>query len=425
MASDEEVMTLDSADEDANLLHPLLQDTEPANLIVASSHKLYISHFLSTWNSRVFEFGAVLYLGAIFPGTLLPMSVYAIIRGLSALLFAPLIGQYIDLADRLRCVRLSIVLQRIAVGTSCVFFFLLSKGIIHGASLRNATLALLALISCFEKLGSIMNTVSVERDWVVVIAGNDGDLLIALNAQMRRIDLFCKLLGPLSIGLATSLSTEAAIIINFAMNLASVFAEYIAIASIYHSVPDLRYPKKQPPFPLVASEDIPLAAPAKVHRNYGVAHNLAHFRVIVRQFSQDFRMYFGHRAFLPSLAGALLYLTVLSFAGQMVTYLLAAGYTATQISVARTFSVGSEVAATWVGPWLMQHGGPIRAGLWSSTWQVASLVAGLTTFWVYGNADMHFASASGLVVGTIVSRVGLMSFDLCIQSIIEEVGRHH
>ncbi|KAJ3979583.1 hypothetical protein F5890DRAFT_908922 [Lentinula detonsa] len=38
---------------------------------------LYISHFLSTWNSRVFEFGAVLYLATIYPGTLLPMSIYA------------------------------------------------------------------------------------------------------------------------------------------------------------------------------------------------------------------------------------------------------------------------------------------------------------------------------------------------------------
>jgi len=79
-------------------------DEVPARL----ANRIYVSHFLSTWNSRAFEFGAVLYLAAIFPGTLLPMSIYALTRGLSAVLFAPAVGQYIDTSDRLQVVRLSI-----------------------------------------------------------------------------------------------------------------------------------------------------------------------------------------------------------------------------------------------------------------------------------------------------------------------------
>jgi hypothetical protein len=72
------------------------------------TRRLYASHFLSTWNTRVFEFGAVLYLASIFPGTLLPMSVYALTRGTSAILFSPAVGQYIDTGNRLQVVRLSI-----------------------------------------------------------------------------------------------------------------------------------------------------------------------------------------------------------------------------------------------------------------------------------------------------------------------------
>lgn len=72
------------------------------------SRRLYLSHFLSTWNSRVFEFGAVLYLATIFPGTLLPMSVYALTRGLSAIFFASAVGHYIDVGNRLNVVRVSI-----------------------------------------------------------------------------------------------------------------------------------------------------------------------------------------------------------------------------------------------------------------------------------------------------------------------------
>jgi solute carrier family 40 (iron-regulated transporter), member 1 len=76
------------------------------------ARRFYISHFLSTWNSRVFEFGAALYLATIFPHTLLPLSVYALVRGLAAILFSPVIGQYIDKSDRLQCVRLSIGMMR-------------------------------------------------------------------------------------------------------------------------------------------------------------------------------------------------------------------------------------------------------------------------------------------------------------------------
>jgi len=68
--------------------------------------RLYASHFLSTWNSRIFEFGAILYLAAIYPGTLLPMSVYALVRGFAAVFLAPAIGQHIDRANRLAVVRL-------------------------------------------------------------------------------------------------------------------------------------------------------------------------------------------------------------------------------------------------------------------------------------------------------------------------------
>lgn len=70
--------------------------------------RLYISHALSTWNSRLFEFGAFLFLANIYPNTLLPASVYALARAASAALLSPWLGAYIDGADRLKAVRVSI-----------------------------------------------------------------------------------------------------------------------------------------------------------------------------------------------------------------------------------------------------------------------------------------------------------------------------
>lgn len=53
-----------------------------------------------------------------------------------------------------------------------------------------------------------------------------------MNARMRRIDLFCKLMGPLTISLVAIASTEIAIYTTLAMNVASVMVEYVCIEQV-------------------------------------------------------------------------------------------------------------------------------------------------------------------------------------------------
>lgn len=101
----------------------------------------------------------------------------------------------------------------------------------------------------------------------------------------------------------------------------------------------------------------------------------------------------------------------------MVTYLLSAGYTSTTVGLARTISVLFELAPTWIAPLVMSRIGPIRSGAWFSTWQVVSLTFGVLVFW---HAPSPLASASGLVIGTMLSRVGLWGFDFAVQIIVQE-----
>ncbi|OAQ58763.2 iron-regulated transporter [Pochonia chlamydosporia 170] len=341
------------------------------------------------------------------------MSVYALVRGLSAIIFAPVVGLYIDVGNRLQVVRVSIVFQRLAVAGSCTIFYVLAANLPLGPSGRAGMLVLVTFFACIEKLCSIMNLVSVEKDWVVVIAENDPEALSLINSQMRRIDLLCKLFGPLFIALIDGYSSKVAIIVNFGMNAASVIIEYFAIARVYDEVPQLQEAKsRQPNLPTTESTGA---------RSGIVSTIWQKLTGIVKKSGQDFYFYFNHRAFLPSIAGAVLYLTVLSFAGQMVTYLLSIGYSSTQIGIARTLSVVFEVLATWVAPSLMGRIGVIRAGLWLSTWQITMLITGISVFWIFEANSL--ISASGLVGGTILSRLGLRGFDLCVQFIVQEV-RH-
>lgn len=53
-----------------------------------------------------------------------------------------------------------------------------------------------------------------------------------LNASMRRIDLFCKLLAPVVISVVDGLSTKVAIWTVLVVNVSCVVVEYIAIAQV-------------------------------------------------------------------------------------------------------------------------------------------------------------------------------------------------
>lgn len=371
--------------------------------------RLYVSHFLSTWNSRVFEFGAVLFLARIFPGTLLPSSIYALVRAASAICFAPLVGRCVDQGDRLKVVRLSIVSQRGAVIVSCLGFWALSTYILDFPGFKLLLLAMLALLACVEKLCSIMNTIAIERDWIVVVAESSQCGLEVLNSQMRRIDLVCKLVGPLAIALVDAHSTTIAITAVLGMNASSVLIEYFAIARIYHLVPALR----ARPAVSNSTDDVPSAVP-ELHAMWRLGPLcMAQTRSIYRSLSN----YSHHRVFPPSMALCLLYFTVLSFSGQMVTYLLSVGLSSAQIGVLRTLSTAIELSATWLAPIAMNRIGPLRGGLWFINWQISCIVGAIGFFWVMRTPLL---AALGLVIGVISSRVGLWGFDLCVQIIIQE-----
>lgn len=100
----------------------------------------------------------------------------------------------------------------------------------------------------------------------------------------------------------------------------------------------------------------------------------------MRGYLRDLYTYFRHQAFLPSFSRALPYFTVLNFAGQMVTYLLASGYNSFHIGIARTLSVISEIASTWTAPSVMSGVGPIRAGIWFINCQILCLAGAAGIF---------------------------------------------
>lgn len=220
---------------------------------------------------------------------------------------------------------------------------------------------------------------------------------------MRRIDLICKLVGPLAISLVDGGSTTAAIWLTVALNALSLPVEYFAIARVYTKVPKLRIPKTS------ARSRSVLAT------TWSPKSCITYLQSLVESFPE----YFQHPACLPSFSLALLYLTVLSFGGQMVTYLLSAGYTSFIIALVRSLSVIVEITATWIAPRAMARLGATRAGMWFLSWQVIWLAGAVSFFW---SESSPLIAASALSGGTIISRVGLWGYDLCAQTTIQNVS---
>lgn len=137
-----------------------------------------------------------------------------------------------DRKNRLDLVRESIIGQRISVVISCLLFVIMTTEAVSHAGLKMGLLGLLCILACVEKIYSIMNFIAVERDWVVVVADNSELELQTLNSQMRRIDLACKLLGPLTIALLDSISTRDAIYTTLGLSVSSVLLEYYTIAKV-------------------------------------------------------------------------------------------------------------------------------------------------------------------------------------------------
>ncbi|KAF2673981.1 hypothetical protein BT63DRAFT_452038 [Microthyrium microscopicum] len=388
--------------------------------VSTTTRRLYVSHFLSVWNSRAFEFGAILFIISITPGTLFYSSVYALVRAFAATVLSSKIGSYIDHSNRLVVIRASIIWQRIPVATSCAIFGLLmitNSNNDHGLPrlLFGVCFSITVLLACVEKLASIANTVAIERDWAIVIATSLDIDRAQLNAAMRRIDLFCKLAAPVFISLIQAYSTLISVLVLLGLTTCSVLAEYIAIARVYSAVPELAVRAQQRDDSLGQTVELEEASEGATRSSQqqhqkGTSHR--------SNCLSAWKTYTHSPAFLPSFSLSLLYLTVLSTASQWQAYMLSNGFDAVSVSLFRFAAVISELLATCLAPPLMKHLGDVRAGLWSINFQVLSLTGAVFAFALLQSTPGRAGPA--LTAGIILSRLGLWAVDLAVQDIVQE-----
>eukprot|EP01062_Namystynia_karyoxenos_P084224 TRINITY_DN9863_c0_g1_i1.p1 TRINITY_DN9863_c0_g1~~TRINITY_DN9863_c0_g1_i1.p1 ORF type:complete len:596 (+),score=120.11 TRINITY_DN9863_c0_g1_i1:101-1888(+) len=243
---------------------------------------LYVSHFLSAFGDRMWQFAVPLLFMDIWTETLLPSAATGFAVSGSCVLLMPYVGSIIDRSSsRLATMRWAIIGEAVCITLAAALFWPFVNSIHDGASapilssVSDISLVGIILLSVGAELTMRGGTLSLERDWAVVIAGavagaeGKSARQTQINSTMRTIDLGCKLLGPAAFGFVaqyagahygdTGVAARAARIhvsvgTIAVWNLFFVPIEYFTLRILYGRVPELQFKGSGHEHPL-CSED--------------------------------------------------------------------------------------------------------------------------------------------------------------------------
>lgn len=264
-----------------------------------------------------------------------------------------------------------------------------------------AAFAIITLFGSILNLSSIGINVAIERDWVTAIAKiHKEGTLTTLNAYMRRIDLLTKLLAPLFTSLLTTAASytfATAFLMGFA-GVTLVF-EIFWIQVVYRCFPSLLETDREP-----ASSAEEAMAPSEPPTRLSTIQNKA-FSTF-----RDWKEFSQMPVFASSISISLLYLTVLSFDGTMLSWLKTKQFSDPFIAGQRAICVVTGLAGTILMPWLEKKLGLVRAGAWSICSELLCLAPAIAAFLVpvqltsRGPAWIEALLFGGMSNGTQTSR---------------------
>ncbi|KAI1172398.1 Ferroportin1-domain-containing protein [Nemania sp. FL0916] len=356
MDSDDEMITARRYSDEA--------PTVRSGLTRAQAFNLYLSHAFSTWNARGYEFAAILFTAAAYPNTLVAAALRMIIIYIAMIVFSSSVGQWVERSpNRLRTLLSTICCNRASVILGSFFWLLiLSQENLLAAEtptavpsrfvlprndiLKGVIFAVAVAFGIIERLSASGNLISMERDWVVTVAGPTGHPydLTNLNAVMRRIDLVCKLISPILISIVISAtgSVRIGVLYTEFTSLICIPIELISAKLVWSGSPALQAPK-----PVPAPE--PAQRPNSGGEESGI-RSMSAWPGRIRQYFKGLEMYFTSPVWMPSLALAILHFNMLTWRATFITYLINIGYSLNVITIARAIGSVFEISSTVITP---------------------------------------------------------------------------
>ncbi|KAJ0006007.1 hypothetical protein NQD34_015901 [Periophthalmus magnuspinnatus] len=206
---------------------------------------IYMGHALSTWGDRMWNFAVAVFLVELYGNSLLLTAVYGLVVAGSVLLLGAIIGDWVDRNPRLKVAQTSLIVQNscvIACGVllMVVFQFKEQLSVMYNGWILTTCYILVITIANIANLASTAMSITIQRDWVVVVAGQDSSKLADMNATVRIIDQLTNILAPMLVGQVMAFGSHF-IGCGFisGWNLVSMCVEYALLWKVYQKTPAL------------------------------------------------------------------------------------------------------------------------------------------------------------------------------------------
>lgn len=302
--------------------------------------KLYFMHCFFAFASRMWEIGIVLLVSIITNNSLFVVALAGLFSSGSVFLFSADIGKYFDKNDRMFCMKIALIVKTAAVSAGYLLCALILQTTPSGERLIDEVhlIYVIPIMCAVASLSFSMVIMSIEKDWIVVLANNNSDWLSTTNSTMTQIDLACNALGPVVTGILFSvLSPQGVAVVLLFINAISVLCLYLFLNNVYHSWHKLTYKGEvvtsAPSTAHTATSSTPLANQVKNHKvNYSSTANT----VSVHKSHLVSDVTFWNCGCTGSMiAYSMLYLTVLSYGSLMLVYLMSAGMSYRWLGITR------------------------------------------------------------------------------------------
>ncbi|KAM9284213.1 ferroportin [Cariama cristata] len=356
---------------------------------------LYLGHALSTWGDRMWHFAVSVFLVELYGNSLLLTAVYGLVVAGSVLLLGAIIGDWVDKNSRLKVAQTSLVVQNASVilcGIILMIIFLFKTQLLtlyHGWLLTMCYI-LVITIANIANLASTATAITIQRDWIVVVAGEDRSKLADMNATIRRIDQLTNILAPMAVGqIMTFGSPMIGCGFISGWNLMSMCVEYLLLWKVYQKTPTLAVKsakveeselkqlnvkkecdmKPAEGVQLIVEKDVTGFEPQQ--KEISCAARIAEPFITFRD---GWVAYYNQPVFLAGMGLAFLYMTVLGFDCITTGYAYTQGLSGSVLSLLMGASAVTGIMGTVAFTWLRRKCGLVRTGLISGVAQLACLV---------------------------------------------------
>ncbi|XP_056093695.1 solute carrier family 40 member 1 [Rhinichthys klamathensis goyatoka] len=449
---------------------------------------IYLGHALSTWGDRMWNFAVAVFLVELYGNSLLLTAVYGLVVAGSVLLLGAIIGDWVDKNPRLKVAQTSLVVQNSAVilcGILLMVVFQYKEQLsnMYDGWLLTSCYIMVISIANIANLASTAMSITIQRDWVVVVAGDDRSNLADMNATVRIIDQLTNILAPMLVGQIMSFGSHF-IGCGFisGWNLFSMCLEYFLLWKVYQKTPALALKSGQKNTDdqelkhlniqkEIGNTESPVEGSQLMNETVEVKKKPSccyQMTEPIRTFKDGWVAYYNQSIFFAGMSLAFLYMTVLGFDCITTGYAYTQGLNGSVLSLLMGASAISGICGTVGFTWIRKKCGLIRTGFIAGVVQLSCLVLCVASVFAPGspfdlsvspfeevlkhlfgdsgslrenptfvptiepqiqtNATVFeeapqvesYMSVSLLFAGVIAARIGLWSFDLTVTQLIQE-----